>query len=412
MVISGGVGIAQNANIGGNVIINSTTISSTVSSGALLVNGGVGISGNLNVLGSTVVNGNLTVNGATTTVVSTNTTVNDNLLLMNAGPSGTRDSGIIVGRFQTDNDNGAGDVVNDALYTTDILPNQSGMSNTQLKLSGAASVVNGFYEGYWVKVTSGFSNNQVRKITGYDGSTKVLTLSSAWTTQNPAIGDVVFIYNKPFVGMIYNEILDRFEFGGTVGDPGQTNVVFTERIPIAFSVATGLSALAASNASTGAVVLSGGISISNTTDASSVTNGGTLLTLGGASVGKRLIVGEGLTVAGTSLTPNVGDTITSVTFNGSNNVSVPTNITGLSFSSGVWGFDVYLAARLEAATNNYVNFHLRGVNKGNTWELIKGYVGDDSGINFSITNGGQIQYTCPNYAGFVSLAFRWRSFAN
>ena len=143
-----------------------------------------------------------------------------------------------------------------------------------------------------------------------------------------------------------------------------------------------------------------------------MTDGGTLLTLGGASIGKNLIVGSGLRVAGTSLTPNVGDTITSVTFNGGNNVSSPTDITGLSFSSGVWAFDVYIAARLVATTNNYVNFHLRGVNKGSSWELIKGYVGDDSGINFSITNGGQIQYTCPNYAGFVSLTLRWRAFAN
>lgn len=412
LIVSGGVGIAKSTNIGGNVVLSSTTASSTVSSGALLVSGGVGISGNLNVLGNTVLNGDLTVNGTTTTVVSTNTTLNDNLLLMNSGPSGTRDSGILIARYQTDNDSGTGDVVNDALYTTDILPNQSGMSSTQVKLSGSASGVNGFYVGQWIKVTSGFSVNQVRKITGYDGSTKVITVSSAWTTQNPAFGDTVFIYNKPFVGMVYNEIADRFEFGATVGDPGQNNVTFTERIPIAFSVATGVGSVPASNGSTGSVILSGGICISNTTDASSVTNGGTLLTLGGASIGKTLIVGSGLTVAGVSLTPNAGDKITSVTFTGSNNVTLSTDIAGLTFDAGVWGFDVYLAARLVASTNSYVNFHLRGVNKGSLWELIKGYVGDDSGINFSITSGGQVQYTCGNYPGFVSLTFKWRAFTN
>lgn len=412
MVISGGVGIAKSTNIGGNVVLSSTTTSSTVSSGALLVSGGVGISGNLNVLGNTVLNGDLTVNGTTTTVVSTNTTLNDNLLLLNSGPSGTRDSGILIARYQADNDSGTGDVVNDSLYMADILPNQSGMTSTQVKLSGGASGANGFYVGQWIKVTSGFSVNQVRKITGYDGSTKVVTISSAWTTQNPAFGDTVFVYNKPFVGMVYNEIADRFEFGATVGDPGQSNVTFTERIPIAFSVATGVGSAPASNGSTGSVILSGGISISNTTDASSVTNGGTLLTFGGASIGKNLIVGSGLTVAGVSLTPNSGDRFTSVTFNGSNNVSSPANITGLLFDSSVWGFDVYLAARLIGSTNNYVNFHLRGVNKGSSWELIKGYVGDDSGINFGITSDGQMQYTCSNYPGFVSLTFKWRAFTN
>lgn len=50
--------------------------------------------------------------------------------------------------------------------------------------------------------------------------------------------------------------------------------------------------------STGAVLLSGGIGISNTTDATSYTNGGTFTTAGGLSVAKKAYVGTDLYVGG------------------------------------------------------------------------------------------------------------------
>jgi len=59
-----------------------------------------------------------------------------------------------------------------------------------------------------------------------------------------------------------------------------------------------------------------------------------------------------------------------------------------------------------------VNFHIRGVNKGGSWEIIKTYVGDDTGIEFEITNSGKLQYTTPNYSNFVSGTFKWRAFVN
>jgi hypothetical protein len=54
------------------------------------------------------------------------------------------------------------------------------------------------------------------------------------------------------------------------------------------------------NSSTGAVRLSGGLGISNTTDATSATNGGTITTAGGLAVARRAFIGTDLSVGGNS----------------------------------------------------------------------------------------------------------------
>jgi hypothetical protein len=412
LTVAGGQSISKNLMVGGDTKIYSTTQSNDSSSGSLIVSGGVGIGGNLHVLKNTVINGNLIVNGTTTTVESNNTTISENVLVLNSGPAGSKDSGFIVQRYQDDNDVGGGDVVNDALYTSNTIPNQAGMTDTEIKFSTQASSSDDFYKGWWIKVASGFSNNQVRRIIAYNGTTKVATLSSAWTTQNPSIGDTVFLYNKPFVGLIYNEINDRFEFGATVEDPGQTRVTFTERMPIYFSSATSVSTQPAINATTGSLLMLGGIAIENTADASSSTSGGTLTTMGGASIKKALYVGDTLHVKGVNMTPNEEDIFNTIVFNAANDQATFVDMTNLVFSSNVWGFDIYIAARLTASTNLYTNFHLRGVNKGSSWEMVKTYVGDDTGIEFNITTGGQLQYKTQNYPGFTSLVFKLRATVN
>jgi hypothetical protein len=57
--------------------VTSTTTSTTSASGALQVSGGAGIAENLNVGGNTIITGNLTVNGTTTTINSTTLSIDD-----------------------------------------------------------------------------------------------------------------------------------------------------------------------------------------------------------------------------------------------------------------------------------------------------------------------------------------------
>jgi hypothetical protein len=407
--IHGGISVHKNVLIGGDTHILSTTPSSNVSTGAFLVDGGVGITGNLNVLGNTILNGDLTVRGTTTSVISNNTVIGDNVLVLNSGPSGSKDSGVLIQRYQADNDSGTGDVVTDQDYLSTALPIQGSIQTNEIKFDSTLSAVDNFYNGWWIKISSGFSNNQVRKVISYNGAQRVATVSSPWQSQNPSHGDSVYLYNKPFVGIKYNEINDCFEFGGSASD--DFNAV-TNMIPVIFHSATSTSTQVCENPTSGSLKCSGGLLVSNTTDATSTTSGGSFMSLGGGSFSKTLHVGNTLVVSGVNMTPNTGDLFAPVTFQAQNNQNTFVDIEGVSFDSNVWGVDIYLAACLVADSNLYANFHIRAINKGDSWETVKTYVGDDMGIEFQLSNSGQLQYTSYEYTGFVTLTFKCRALVN
>jgi len=409
----GGMSIQKQLLVGGDVVLYSTSESSDISHGALMIQGGLSVYKNVNIGGNTIIQGNLTVNGTTSSIESTNVNISDNVLVLNSGPDGSKDAGLFIQRYQTDNDSASGDVVADTPSFTDILPNQSGITSTQIKLSSGASPVNNAYTNMWIKVSSGFSINQIRLITNYVGATRIATISSPWTTQNPSMNDHVSIYNKPYVGMIYNETNNRFEFVSSLTDQNITTVNVTDHLPIYFSNATVVSTQSSTSATEGAIVLtSGGLSINNTTDTTSVTSGGSLTVAGGVAISKSLYVGTGINVNGVNITPNSNDILRTTSFTAANNTSIPSNISGLSFTNDAWGFDVYLSAKLLTTNGNmYSNYHIRGVNKNSTWQIVSAYVGD-SIVDFTITSLGQIQYTSPNYPGFESLVFKFKAITN
>ena len=413
LTVFGGASINKNMYIGGDVVLSSTTASTNSSQGALRIAGGVGISGNVNILGDTLISGNLSIVGSTNTVYSTETLLPDNILVINSGPSGSSDGGILVQRYQTSNDTGSGDVVNDLSeqHESYTLPSQSGMTTTELKLPISASASNGYYVGWWVKVTSGFSVNQVRKVTGYVGSTKVITIESAWTTQNPGLSDTVNIYNRPYAGIIWKEISDTFAFGTSATDPGFGTLTLTEYASLELGSMTIYDTTDSSSSSVGVLISNGGISIKCSTNASSITRGGAFTVAGGVSIGKSVYVGDRMYINGVDITPNIHDQSATYTFTAGNNVT-SANIPTIEYSDNtVWGFDVYLAARLTATSNLYANYHIRAVNKVTSWELVSNYVGD-SILSFNITNTGQLQYSTPNFSGFSSLIFKYKVITN
>ena len=406
LTVFGGASISKDLYVGGDIVFLSTTPSTTSSSGALRILGGVGIGGDLNVFGNSVFSGNVSILGTTNSVHSTNTFLSDNIILINSGPSGSTDGGILIERYQLNNDTASGDVVTDLTdqANTYTLPNQSGMTNVQLKVSGLASEIDDYYTGSWVRVMSGFSIGQVRKITGYVATTRILTIEEAWTNQSPTLGDTVNIYSKPYVGLFWNEISDQFEFGSSTRDPGRQNIVLSEYSSL------NVSSLITHNTGTTSILTNGGITINNTRDASSSTSGGALNIAGGAGISKKLYVGEELYVNNINMTPNSGDILTSVLFNASNNVT-DSQLTQIPNDDSVWGFDMYVSARLLASTNLYSNYHIRGVNKGTDWELITNYVGD-SILDFNITSDGIIRYSTQNFSGFTNLTLKYKIIAN
>ena len=265
VTVVGGLAISKDTYIGGDLRVVSSTESLNCSTGAVMVSGGVGIGGALNVLGNTIIGGNLTVNGTTTSIQTVDTVLKDNVILLNAGPVGSRDSGVAIQRYQMDNDAGEGDVVQHTGGQAFTLPDQTGTQTTEVKLGISASSTNDYYNGWWIRVASGFSNNQTRKVVSYNGTTRVAGLSSAWTSQNPGIGDVVILYNKPYVGLTFNELSDRFEFASCATD---FKTPSTDYLDVC------VNKLYAS-----VLDVSSGVSVSATSDATSSTYGGALTVL-------------------------------------------------------------------------------------------------------------------------------------
>lgn len=93
-----------------------------------------------------------------------------------------------------------------------------------------------------------------------------------------------------------------------------------------------------------------------------------------------------------------------------NDVSTPANVTGFVFSNTVVrSFRALVSIEIDADTDAFEMYDIIGINKGGSFEISQSSVGDESGVVFSITAGGQIQYTSANSAGFVSGSIKFRA---
>jgi len=96
--------------------------------------------------------------------------------------------------------------------------------------------------------------------------------------------------------------------------------------------------------------------------------------------------------------------ISQTSFTAADNQSSPANVTGLAFANGsVRSFFTQLSI---VRNSTYAIYRLEGIQKGSSWEMSQNYTGDDTGLVFSITTGGQIQYTSSNTGFTATLKFR------
>lgn len=169
------------------------------------------------------VQGALNVVGTLTTISSQTVTITDNLLVLNAAPSGSHDAGVIIQRYQTSNNTGAGDIVSDVAFLTGGTV-QSGTDTTHFQLASSVANYNtaGYYVNYWIKFTTGANTNYVRQITAQDSSGNV-TVDSALTA-TPSNGDTFNLYNRNYVGYYFNENVHRIKFAYITTNPGQSNI--------------------------------------------------------------------------------------------------------------------------------------------------------------------------------------------
>jgi hypothetical protein len=113
-----------------------------------------------------------------------------------------------------------------------------------------------------------------------------------------------------------------------------------------------------------------------------------------------------------NMTPSVGDIASELTFTAGNGVTSASNITGLSFSNAiVRGFNALLTSTVVRTTggNLYANYELKGVQQANGWILNSSFIGDNTGVTFSINTSGNVQYTSTSLANFTSNTLKFKA---
>lgn len=127
-----------------------------------------------------------------------------------------------------------------------------------------------------------------------------------------------------------------------------------------------------------------------------------------AGTGISITNGAG-TISISAAGSSVGD-LSETTFGANNNQATPDDVGGFLFSNAtVRSFRAQVSVSVDATSPLNEAFDILGIQKGASWDISVNSVGDDSGFVFSITAGGQIQYTSSTYAGFVSASVRFRA---
>ena len=87
------------------------------------------------------------------------------------------------------------------------------------------------------------------------------------------------------------------------------------------------------------------------------------------------------------------------------------SITGFLFNSYVRAFDAIASVTIKTSSggNKYAYYNLKGIKKDSNWVVNSSYVGDPTGITFSITNGGQIQYTSTSVGNYIQSFVNFRA---
>ncbi len=85
-----------------------------------------------------------------------------------------------------------------ALPTIESDTAQAGASTT-ITLAAGASATNDFYKNLYIKTTGGTGSGQVRKVTAYNGTTKIATVVSAWGVTPDATTTYEFCLNDIFI---------------------------------------------------------------------------------------------------------------------------------------------------------------------------------------------------------------------
>ncbi|KAJ3230661.1 hypothetical protein HDU81_004321 [Chytriomyces hyalinus] len=420
----------------GVVSITNTTASASSVTGALTVAGGAGIAGNTNIAGNVSVTGTSTFTGTVTVPNPVNSTDAVTKAYCDAAIQGLsiRDSVVAAtttnGTLATSFANGS--VIDGVTLVTGyriLIKNQTvGSQNGiyRVNASGAPTLVSDLpagsdASGIFTFVEIGTINSATGwVVTNLSGSAIVGT-SNITFTQFSGSGQMAAGTGLTLTGNV---------FSVNSAQPTVTSVGTLTGLTSVGDISV-TSTTSSSSKTTGAVTIAGGAGVSGNVSIGSKacfygTSNYTALQAPSAASGITLTLPSSLpSTAGYALVSDLSGNLsfgavngnatdsrfTNYSFSGANNQSAAANVTGLSYTGG--SFDVNVSVAIVATTNLTQLYRLSGVlSSGNSlWNLTAVQVsGDASGVTFSITSGGQIQYTSASYPGFVSLTMNWSAY--
>ena len=112
-------------------------------------------------------------------------------------------------------------------------------------------------------------------------------------------------------------------------------------------------------------------------------------------------------IGGLLVTPSVSDVRRQITFPATAPQLSVANVTGATLNGSTGGM-FHLAITLTATTNLYADYAIEVTKTASGYTQTQTYIGDETGVAFSVTSGGQLQYTAPSFTGFVSMSFGFR----
>ena len=183
---------------------------------------------------------------------------------------------------------------------------------------------------------------------------------------------------------------------------------------------------------TGASLLQGGITVSGASIFNNGITTGALNVTGDSILQNNLTVTTGNVIISTNdyspiyqavsatggsilfntvdVSPSLGDIARERYANINNNQTSATDVSNFDFNDSVRAFDAVVSVVILANTGNkYAYYNLKGIKKDSNWVVNSSYVGDVTGVTFSITNSGQIQYTSTNTLGFSNGFVNYRA---
>lgn len=224
-----------------------------------------------------------------------------------------------------------------------------------------------------------------------------------------AVGTI--LVNSASVDLTYNDVANTITAAvlpAGVDHDQLANFVANEHVDhslVQIQTAAGTSGLAGGGDITASRSLS--VDITGTTAETAIAGGDELLIHDVSAGALRKITRSNL-LAGIATT-SAGD-ISESSFSLANNQAVAADVTGLLFAPGVVrSFSALVSVEIDATADLFEQFTLQGINKNGSFNMAVDAVGDNSGVTFSITSGGQVQYTSGNAPGFVSGLIKFRA---